>query len=374
MIDFAGAFFSKTDYYLFNISLLYLLFEFKILYLEQTKIMKKNLLILLIILLSSSTSNLLSQIQTPTLYFDGLDDYVNLGADAAMNARTIEFWFQLSNDVDASLQKEIFLFGTEVPYSNVDEWHLTLTRSGTPHPAGTLRFVYVDEVGVVSQVYSDSDSWDANRWYHVAVVIDPSQGMMMFVDGVKQNIVEPSFTAALMPNGYNLEIGRQRTFDRYFEGYIDDLRTSTDALYLSDFTPPCPSLAIQASTIGLWNFNENSGFVATDSSNNNYDGQINGCSWYVKSICDRLNVDAQYDTSNLAYYPNPTEDRLNFDGLMLEDDVTIVFYDTHGRSVLRGKITSINHSIDLSGLKPGVYFFRISSKNDRDLTGKVIKE
>lgn len=318
--------------------------------------------------------SLTSYAQTPILEFDGVDDYVGFGTDAAMNARTVEFWFKLNNDVDQSLQNEIFLFGTEITGDNLDEWHITLTRANTVNPPGTLRFAYVVAPGQVSQVYSDSTSWDADRWYHVAVVIDQAQGLMMFVDGVKQNEVEPNFTSALMPNGANVEAGRHLNYNRYFEGAMDDLRTSSQALYLNDFTPPCPDLTVEPSTIGLWNFNEGSGSTTNDASGNNYNGQIFGATWNTADVCRSMNT-ADKAFTDFNYYPNPSSGLVYFEGINIDTEhITIVVYDAQGKTIIRKKTETNELSIDLSDENPGIYSFQIISKSSSLHSGRIIKE
>ena len=71
---------------------------------------------------------------------------------------------------------------------------------------------------------SDSNSWTGNVWYHVAGVIDPVDGMSLYIDGVKQNDMDTSVLPAS-----NLihatHIGKWGGLSsRYFNGRIDEVR------------------------------------------------------------------------------------------------------------------------------------------------------
>ena len=52
---------------------------------------------------------------------------------------------------------------------------------------GTLRFD-IDGTSPWKSVFSDNDTWNANQWYHVAAVIDPLDGMKLFIDGVNKSV------------------------------------------------------------------------------------------------------------------------------------------------------------------------------------------
>ena len=82
---------------------------------------------------------------------------------------------------------------------------------------------------------------------------------------------------------------------------------STNALYTTDFTPPCPTLTNDASTTGLWNFNTGSGTTAVDSSPSPFDGQINGATWAEDVICEDTlgcTCTAQFDYSTTTLTAN----------------------------------------------------------------------
>ncbi len=231
--------------------------------------------------------------------FDGVNDYINLGSNAGNNVRSIEFWFKLDNQINSSLSSTKVICSREVSSMNTNEWHISFTPSGSNSPAGHLRFAIVPSVGNAIDVISNDNSWNANQWYHVAAVIDSLQGMMLFVNGIKQNDTEASYTTPTPPMSVDLEIGRARGFsNRYFEGDMDDFHISSTALYTSNFTPSCPDRTAVAGSIGLWNFNEQSGTIAVDSSSSQNNATINGASRVLDTICNPAPASLAFDGIN----------------------------------------------------------------------------
>ncbi len=222
--------------------------------------------------------------QCSLLTFDGVNDHVDVGTVVGNGVRTIEMWFKLDQPIDPTLSNFVTLVGREISISsNIGEFNLAFQADFQPFP-GTLRFD-LDCLTPNRAVYSDNTSWNANQWYHVAAVSHPVDGMMIFIDGVKQISTHP-YTGATANSTALTAIGCWGDlYARYFYGSIDDVRFSTDALYSTDFTPPCPDIAADPSTIGLWNFNAASGGTAIDSSSNGYDGEINGPVWDTGEIC-----------------------------------------------------------------------------------------
>lgn len=239
---------------------------------------RNNLIILLFFILSN--------INAQVLKFDGVNDYVSLNSVVGINLRTIEFWFSPDNYIGPFQQSHMLLVGTDVPSPNVDEWTISMNANTSNYVGGAMRFKYVVSAGVVQQVISDTTSWLANRWYHVAVVIDSIQGIKMFVNGHLQSSINSNHTSPTSFSSANVEIARHGPFlSRHFAGEIDDVRFSSTAIYQNNFTPPCPDLLAQNSSVGLWNFNAGSGTIAADASGNNFNGQIVGANWLNSIIC-----------------------------------------------------------------------------------------
>jgi len=96
--------------------------------------------------------------------------------------------------------------------------------------------------------------------------------------------------------------------------------------------------------------------IAFDVAGNMYIDDIN-CSNVRKvcmTSCTSLGIESYSNKNNLAIYPNPANTTIHIDGSILNTEVFI--YDVLGNEVFRSKVETIN--IDVSGLKPGVYFIK----------------
>ncbi len=209
--------------------------------------------------------------QSGSLSFDGENDCLNIGSEAGNNIRTIELWFKLNEEIDAYspnfstlIQRQTF--GTD----NQNEFALVFNYSNVSNP-GCLRFKVQDEAGQKWEVVSDNNQWAKNRWYHVAAVLDPMQGMLLFINGKKQSDTAPDCLIATTTASEITGVGcKGNILNNFFNGSIDDLRLSSIPRYQKDFVPPCPNLDSDNETSALYHFEEGAGQTAKDSGPNNY--------------------------------------------------------------------------------------------------------
>jgi hypothetical protein len=78
---------------------------------------------------------------------------------------------------------------------------------------------------------------------------------------------------------------------------------------------------------------------------------------------------------NISLYPNPTQDELYVDLDFTETTaVRMLIYNAVGQKVSEFSIESNSTPLDVSSLKPGIYFYHISSEGDASLmkAGKLI--
>jgi len=153
---------------------------------------------------------------------------------------------------------------------------------------------------------------------HVAGVFDPEEQVFtLFVDGQRKT-VRP-FCRSFKPSPTALVIGAAAPHWKLhgkkcpespsdviagFRGTIDEVRISKTARYSEDFTPELP-LGSDASTIALYHFDEGTGTVAKDSSDNPHDGIITGAEW-VATDC--------YTPPTQVGPPKPSSDHDELDG------------------------------------------------------------
>lgn len=230
--------------------------------------------------------------QQPVLNFDGVNDYVALDDVVGDGLRTIELWFKPENDINNTNSNYQTLVAREFSGTNIEDFNLAF------HPGGYLVF-NIDENGVGSgfNIQSDANFWAAGVWHHVAVVVDPTDGMTMFIDGVEQIDTEPAHSTATIASTAVTVIGNWgdnsvMTLNRYFKGSVDDVRISSDAVYTTNFTPPCPDLQVTVNTLGLWNMNEGTGTTTAEESGFASDGVIYGAVWDTAEICPNCICDA----------------------------------------------------------------------------------
>ena len=81
--------------------------------------------------------------------------------------------------------------------------------------------------------------------------------------------------------------------------------------------------------------------------------------------------------NNISVYPNPAKDKLTFErkNLSSKQDFSVSMYDINGRQVKSIKWLKEDNEIttDMSVLKPGIFFYTITSKSGNRICGKVIK-
>lgn len=75
---------------------------------------------------------------------------------------------------------------------------------------------------------------------------------------------------------------------------------------------------------------------------------------------------------NTTVYPNPVEDYLNIEFPFLISETNLEILDNLGKTVMHKSISNQNSKIDLSKLKPGIYFLKIEIDGVEKLT-KIIK-
>lgn len=108
-----------------------------------------------------------------------------------------------------------------------------------------------------------------NQWNHVAVMYDGTARQLTFAINGNFGTDPPLdyLGSFCTNNNYQFTVGGFFDLDDMpFQGEIDDVRVSSVVRYVSNFTPPV-SFAPDASTIGLWYFNEPAGSTSfSDSS------------------------------------------------------------------------------------------------------------
>ena len=220
--------------------------------------MKLFLLITNILLLSTP----LIIAQNTAVEFDGHSKFIEVPNHLTEDIRTIEFWLKSHEQIDANNHRLIGLFTRDINLENNNEVVVSFNSNNIPN-SGAITFRVFRNYLDYDKVETNLKEWLANEWYHIAVVIDESLGMLIFVNGKLENR-NPTYTAPIPNSSYNYTIGSwgspltfafQDQPNRYFNGCIDDLHISKKAKYTSDFEPSCITRVSEKSTL-MFSFNE----------------------------------------------------------------------------------------------------------------------
>ena len=310
------------------------------------------------------------------IQFDGVDDYIDLGSSVATGIRTIEMWFKPGTSIDNTLSNFAPIIAREtIALSQADEFIIAFQPSFVVN-SGVLKFTLYSPTGIQNSIISNSSRWNSNQWYHVAAVIHPLQGLLLFIDGVRQS----STTSYIFPPNAKSDpttIGTQGNITgRYFNGTIDDLRFSSSALYSSNFTPTCSDLSALPSTIGVWNFNDSSNVtITTDSSGNFNNGIIYGATGVIDTICQVI-TSINYIDDNSRFvnvFPNPFSEKITFEFNNSNTQKLIKLYSIDGRLIIEKRASTLI-TVDSKKLISGLYFFQVIENEKIVVSQKIIKE
>ena len=299
--------------------------------------------------------------------------------------RTIELWFKPSQDYTSYNPEFAPLVCREQGYGyhNEHEFYLAVGKTGLPNP-GHLRFCYLIDQWNYFCVYSDSNRWEKDVWYHVAGVIHPDSGMMMFINGKKQQQKAQYFDAA-HTTSYNLAVGSwgypPNGSNRYFRGTVDEIRISSIARYTKDFVPtPCIEPGIDTYTIACWCLEDGGGSFLEDLSGNGHDGTLVDGIWMQDDACDPTNTytaEHQKIPGNILIAPNPAKAQ-SFVHITLNEPAGLVItmhkLGSGGSFQVFDKYAEAGQyciPLECSELRPGLYVVSIAT-GSRMYTRKLL--
>ena len=216
-----------------------------------------------------------------SMRFNGDNDAVDLGDQVANNCRAIEIWFRPSLTITSALTEPIALIARDFNSGSIastNEFALVF-RPESWNRSGTLSFVRRVNSDLF-EIFSDQDEWEVGHWYHVAVTIDPTAGMQMYINGVLQQSQDPSTQAIGAQSGAptdRVSLAKWGNLNiRYFRGELDEVRLwetsrSQEAIrnnMTRKLTGTEPGLR------AYYRFDEDSGDFLLDSSPNGFDGGL----------------------------------------------------------------------------------------------------
>ena len=182
------------------------------------------------------------------LDFDGSNDYINIAGDLGNpSAMSLEFWFYVSEGDKNRLQ--YFMDGR-----NGGNWWFL--QSYNPNYSGNINFD--DRVEV------ESDQWTAGQWNHLVLAVNSSSSKI-YINGD----LESTGSGHDPDLGSNVRIGTRYTNYSYFRGKFDEVRIYNYALLETEAEEHYYGIFNNnPGLISYWNFNEETGTTAYDSSEN----------------------------------------------------------------------------------------------------------
>jgi|GEM_PF-5597966 len=102
-----------------------------------------------------------------------------------------------------------------------------------------------------------------NAWTHVAGVYDGSN-IRIYLNGERTDSAAVEGVRTISNSDGEIFIGLPHTmYEVSFDGVISDVRVSSSARYMADFTPPALH-SVDSATLALWRLDEGTGAVAAD--------------------------------------------------------------------------------------------------------------
>ncbi len=332
--------------------------------------MKKTLLFILFAAPFFTSS---AQVNTHSLTFDAVDDYVDLPENATLNPSTsitIQAWIKASS------------WGTNV-YDNYivgkDDWSTSSAgyalRAGA---GGQLSFNFAVTGGIWQEVISSS-TMSTGVWHNVAATYDGTT-QTIYIDGVVAGTA--SYTGSIVPSTYNLNIGAvPYTIQggRLFDGQIDQValwNTSLTAAQIVQYRN-CTPVGTEAGLAGFWNLEEGTGITTADNSSNSNTGTLmNGAAWStdVQAFsCSGAGIE-ELGNNVFSVFPNPSNGNFNVVFNKPLNGAVINLYNTLGEVCFEEKSTTgLIREINLKNISSGVYFMKISSDNKQSVQKIIIQ-
>jgi hypothetical protein len=305
--------------------------------------------------------------------FDGTTSFIEIGSNVATGTRTIEAWFQLTNNVSSTSLSDFLIITQRNTFSglNENEFMIGIDKRGVQW-AGHLRFKINEPNGTLHEVVSDSTSWQAGRWYHVAGVVDTVRGMELYIDGVKQNSTDTSWKSSISVAPEFTAIGRQGNSNvGYFEGEIDEVRFSSVSRYSGNFTPICLYQNDQF-TNGLYRLDTIINSITPDSSSNGYNGAVSNTVLSNINPCLTVGIGENISSNpKHSIYPNPVAKYLTIEGRFLRANL----YSIDGRLLLnKSPLSNSPDRIDMGSFNSGIYILRVIETGGTEFTYKILKK
>jgi hypothetical protein len=209
------------------------------------------------------------------LYFDGVNDYVEVADHPTLNPQEITLMAWVKHDSTTDHRAII-----DKRDSVDDGYNLYISPSGNSW------------MRINGNTLTGTSAIDDDAWHHVVGTYDGSE-LKIFVDGIEESSTVIGGETIDTTNPLRIGLARDNSFD--FNGIIDDVRiynyalSNQEIVSIYDSTKPSEDILLS-----IWRFNENTGTIAYDSAGDNH-GTINGATWIQGINGSALSFDGDMD-------------------------------------------------------------------------------
>jgi hypothetical protein len=312
------------------------------------------------------------------MHFDGAGDYVDEGIAAGnQGIRSIEFWFKPDINMSPSTSATGWAFVNRNDATQLHEYEVYI-RGTDWNSVGNLGYLYfgVRYNGVIHEIHSNQNTWNAGTWYHIACVIDPATGMALYVNGIQQTMTDPSATMPVeIDNANTTTIGAWANL-RYYQGEMDELRYWNRSISAVEINAKmCINLnaANENGLVDYWKFNEGSGTIAYDSTAIPENGTVYNATWVQDPNCLNTGIEIVHpDQQNILVYPNPFHSEFTIKTGQAGSRIEI--YSSNGQLISLQASAAELTVINMGDAAGGIYFIRVlDTDNGIIYQEKIIK-
>lgn len=231
--------------------------------------------------------------------FDGASDYAHAGHDGILNygsGATIEAWVKWDGNLSAGFDQAVFTHRPESNAMSIGIFGQDTSACACPgRAAGQAYFRWGDSCGS-DTCLSAASLFPSNAWVHVAGVYSGGQATI-YVNGVAAATTTSAAAIESIVGTSSVGIAAQSDGSgSFFGGQISEVRLSTSAIYLADFSPNT-GLESLATTVAHWKINEASGSTLADVSNSGHDAVLASGLWVVSGpacLLDVIDISTRY--------------------------------------------------------------------------------